>query len=269
MAKLGYLLKRSQDILQTEGPKRLAESGARFVIANVIESEKYYQIKYDLRQLRQQRKYGPVPHAFDIRFVSPKSIQRISRTTPSEKWKKAGLIESGNWDQTDKYFCNYDLYTAFKKRFDKGYSWENTDFHHRVCSQIEDGHIKWGCRTIEEFKARCEELDNLFKSIKEHGYMTRKELIENEHDLPSSDDFTAVSDSCLYKYDEVAVDIDRSGKFLFVDGRNRLAICKLLGVDKIPVRIVRRHTGWQKYRQGLEKGEVSKKQHPDLVDLWG
>ncbi len=236
-------------------------------MSNIIKSKKYYQMKFDLRQLRQSRKYGPVPHALDIRLVSPEQIKWISKTPSSAKWSKAGLIQSGDWDQSDQKFCDYDLYKAIRERYKEGVEWKETEFYQRVVQEINDGQIKWGCSTISEFDSRCADLDDLYESIIANGYMSKKSLMEKGNDLPSTDEFAAIGDSCLYEFDEVAVDIGRDGSLLFVDGRNRLAICKVQGIDEIPVRIVKRHKQWQEYRNKVATENINVDTHPDLTDL--
>jgi hypothetical protein len=202
-----------------------------------------------------------------MRWVSPENIKKVSNTSPSLKWKKAGLIESGDWDLSETLFENYDLYNAIQQRFEEELDWKETSFYQRVVNQIEDGQTKWGCETIPEFDLRCLDLEDLYESIEENGYIPRNQIMKKGNEIPSTDRFAAISNSCLYKYDEIAVDINRDGEFLFVDGRNRLSICKILDVDKIPVRVVRRHKNWQDYRCTIAENRESQIQHPDCVDL--
>ena len=267
MANLRYLFERARNRLRTEGVRSTTESMARYLVANVIQSEIYYQLKYGLRQLHQRRKHGPVPHAFDIRWVSPGEVQRISGTLPTLKWKKAGLVEPGEWDLSDRDFADYDLFRAFRERFEEGSTWESTNFYQRVSREIDSGQMKWGCRSIDEFDARCQRMDQLYDSIKQEGYKRRTELHNRYPTAAASDDFAAISHSILYKYDEIAIDVGRDGELLFVDGRNRLAICKLLDIDRIPVRIVRRHERWQDRRRTVAANPGLGCQHPDLIDI--
>ncbi len=267
MADIKYLYQRSKHLVRTEGIRGFLRSSSRYFMSNVLNSERYYRTRFRLRQLNQSRKHGPVPHAFEMKWVSPEDINRISNTSPSVKWKKAGIVESGDWDLSETLFEEYDLYNAIQQRFEQGLEWKETNFYNRVESQIEDGQTKWGCQTISEFDSRCLDLENLYQSIKKNGYIPRSQLIKKKDETPSTDNFAAISNSCLYKYDEIAVDIDRNGEFLFIDGRNRLSICKILDVDEIPVRVVRRHKSWQDYRRAISENEKNGIQHPDCVDL--
>lgn len=267
MPNPAYLYHRSKNILREEGLRSFAEASSRYIAANLIQSKKYYLLKFRLRQLRLSRKYGPVPHALEMRRISPDQIKKISNTPSSMKWKKAGTIESGDWDRTTRLFSDYDIYIGIKERFDKGVAWEDTDFYNRTMEEIENGRTKWGCNTITEFDSRCNDIDQLYRSIKNYGYISRDEFYKINDSLPTTDDFAAISNSCLYKWDEVAVDISRRGEFLFVDGRHRLAISKILDIDAIPVRVVKRHKQWQDYRNEVLTNEQIDAQHPDLADV--
>jgi hypothetical protein len=66
--------------------------------------------------------------------------------------------------------------------------------------------------------------------------------------------------------DEILVDIGREGELLFVTGRHRLSLAKLLDLDRIPIAIVVRHAQWMDRRKRLLKsGDAnSDPVHPDL-----
>lgn len=65
------------------------------------------------------------------------------------------------------------------------------------------------------------------------------------------------------------VDVGRDGTLLFVNGRHRLAIAKLLDVDAIPVGVLVRHADWIAHRDAVADGErmPDDPTHPDLVDI--
>ena len=76
----------------------------------------------------------------------------------------------------------------------------------------------------ENYKKR---INDLIDSIKEKGVNRSKKGIRN---IP----------------DDILIDVSRDGELLFVDGRHRLSIAKILGIDKIPVRVLVRHEKWVK-----------------------
>lgn len=65
---------------------------------------------------------------------------------------------------------------------------------------------------------------------------------------------------------EIAVDVGRDGQLLFVDGRHRLAIAKILGLDTVPIVFLVRHSSWMEQREIFAKDE-SVLDHPDLRDM--
>ena len=74
--------------------------------------------------------------------------------------------------------------------------------------------------------------------------------------------------------DEVTVCIDRNGTLLLEGGGYRLATTKLFGVDKIPVKIIARHSQWYRFRNEVidyartHGGKIYQSiSHPDLCDI--
>lgn len=70
---------------------------------------------------------------------------------------------------------------------------------------------------------------------------------------------------------EVTINIGRSGDLLFSNGAHRLSIAKILGIEKIPVRIAVRHSDWVLFRKQYEKLSLGRDLkayqpsiHPDL-----
>jgi len=103
---------------------------------------------------------------------------------------------------------------------------------------------------------KYQQIDKLFHDIKETGYKTQKELGSPEPN------------------DEVTVAIDRSGKFLLINGMIRLVIARVLGLTSISVIVTRRHYQWAKFRkevfdysQEQPKGAYQMQVHPDLQKI--
>lgn len=49
---------------------------------------------------------------------------------------------------------------------------------------------------------------------------------------------------------EILVDVTRTGEPVFVTGRHRLSIAKILNLDRIPVAVVVRHPNWIAHHGG-------------------
>lgn len=255
MRQSRYYISRAKDILEEQGIKSLIHSGVRFVETYTVDSEIYYWNKYRIRQRIESLRHGDVPHPLTIMRVSPENIKYVSGNDPNNKWSSAGKVKGGSWDKNLKRFKELDIYKAFEARFIDGVEWENTDYYQRVTAEIANGKTKWGCSSEAEFKDRCRKLDSLYESIAEEGYMSRIELKEKES-IANTDSHTLTSNSVLRYYDEIAVDIGRDGELLFLDGRNRLSIAKIIGCEEVPVRIIVRHRKWQKRKQSNQNETV-------------
>ena len=105
----------------------------------------------------------------------------------------------------------------------------------------------------EEVLQRCHEIDDLHHKIKQEGYKTQKEL--------------GTYDSKLDQLgNEIQVDVGRDGSLLFVEGRHRLSIAKILDIDEVPVIIVCRHKGWvERLEDCYRRGEQV--DHPDWNNI--
>lgn len=199
-------------------------------------------------------------------------LQTFSDATfPNSKFKYAGEVRGGDWDQRDTRFEETDIYRAFRAHFRQGVPWEETDFFARCCGFIDEGITLWGCTSRDAFEQRCQDIDALYEHIREHGYYSKRELLDAEFDT-SLNEASATRSQCIY--DEVTVCLGREGEFLFFDGRNRLAIAKLLDLDAIPVWIMVRHAHWQALREAIATEPArhsdipsSLRTHPDLRPL--
>lgn len=206
---------------------------------------------------------------FRILEVDPKSIQYVTGRGPNPgrfQWLDVGLVQGGKWDESESRFDELPVVQALRDRYDSDQSWEEIDFIRRVIDEADRGRIIWrGCESAKDVREACQRVDRLYKSIKKDGYRSKRVLVEAEEQTP--DKF--VHGDGLNRYDEVVVDIGRNGEFLFVDGRHRLAIAKILDIDEIPVRVSVRHTGWRKRRELINKLGPSSipddlEHHPDL-----
>jgi len=191
----------------------------------------YYQL-----YLRGFLDAGIIKNPFELVYVDPNKIKYCSIKSgnldfyffeiKSFKIPKVGLIKSGDWDKNGVRFNNLDIYLAIKERFIDNIKWEETSFYHRIKNQIEvQGKVKWGCSNLAAFEKRLLYLEELFNDIKDNGYKSKRE----SNDKRKWDD-------------EIKVCVSRHGELLFVDGRHRLAIAKIIELDLVPVIV----TIWHK-----------------------
>lgn len=178
---------------------------------------------------------------------------------PASKFDYAGRVMGGEWDRTDRRFEETPLYRGFEAHFCEGVPWEETAFYEAVVGHIEAGTPMWGCESRAAFRERCERLDGLYASIREEGYRSQASLGGEAPPV------------VRLVNDEIAVCVARDGRLLFKDGRNRLAMAKLLGLAAVPVWVMVRHAGWQAFRETVAatpwlREELSPRlrEHPDL-----
>jgi hypothetical protein len=188
---------------------------------------------------------------------------------PDSKFRYAGTVHGGDWDRCEMHFEETDLYQAFEAHFDHGVAWPDTTFFDRVLDFIDDGVVLWGCTNRTEFEQRCDQIDDLYESIRTNGYRSRRQLAQSESiEDETSETSPPIPDTVC---DEIAVCIGRNGDLLFFDGRNRLAIAKLLDLDAVPVWIMARHEQWQARRETYAADAADRRDlsihlegHPDL-----
>ena len=222
--------------------------------------------------LRHRLRHAAPIDPFRILRVDPDRIRRVSTPAARPRFRRAGAVIDGDWDRRDVRFVETDLYRSFAAHFREGVPWDRTAFFERVVEEIRAGHRPWGCEDRSAFERRCRELDELYASLREDGFRTQRELAASGRDEPASRDRATLATRIIN--DEIAVDVGRDGELLYADGRNRLAMAKLLGVDEIPVIVLRRHAKWADARDAAARrvartGRLppALERHPDVASL--
>jgi len=277
-----HYFKKSLGILCDQGPVSLAYKSARHILRAVPRTgiPCYYHIQ-SYRNWKSSGNYDCRPNPFKIVWVNPASIEYNSKSRFSyldSKYRDSGKIIGGDWDLSNErqgMTTIYDsdepkktIYKSFYLHFEKGYEWESTPFVQKAIKKIEDGEdpVWHGCSTKSEVLKRCVKMDRIFKNMEVTGYISKKDLInQNSPQLKNPRWFEQA-------YDEVVVNIGRNGELLFVGGHHRLAMAKILDIDKIPVRLFVRHKQWQQLRDeihknGIPEGREGLRDHPDIKGI--
>lgn len=218
-------------------------------------------------------------------WINPKEV-RYKLIPFFKQWvpdRTSTYVVSGEWDQhyaeeSKVYPGEYDTlpdertlfriqdldwYRSFEAHFERGVPWEETELYRR---RIEEGFDTSRYDTEVGLRERLADIERLYQHIDSEGYKTQSELLEIEDTPLPAKDWTH----------EVQINIGRDGKLILDDGRNRLILAQIIGVEKIPVRIVVRHKRWQKVRKNLASADnpesVPKKlqkyiRHPDVGDV--
>lgn len=201
---------------------------------------------------------APPPDDDTLLWVDPLKINPVYRGDDVRQIARCtGELRDGDWDQPGpRAFAEEPVFRALVAVLVLGRPWEETGFFARVRAEIEAGRTKFGCSTVDELRAREGHFRRLYHDIREHGYRSQAELGSRR------------------AHDEVRVAIGRDGRFLFVDGRHRLAIARLLGVRRIPVRVTLRHAGWEAVREQIRAYAAKRDgrvyqviDHPDLASI--
>lgn len=185
---------------------------------------------------------------------------------PTPERPPIGRIEGGDWDQTDDRFEERAVPRAIEMRFREEKSWEETPLSEHVRGQVERFGDAWG-HVENAVEQRCREIEALYDAIRVDGYRTQAELAARGEGGPGAPPVPTLG--------EITVDIGRDGRLCWRrNGQHRLAIARVLGVDRVPVLVARRHEKWQDVRdrmreEGITAVDPSLVGHPDLADLAG
>lgn len=219
----------------------LFEKGIEFVFMDSFVSNKFFRKYYPYlaEKLYMRAKDYDIKRfevsidPFKYMWVDPDQIKRFTgREKRSDRtdWDMKGSVKSGEWDKGLDDFESSDVFKSLRSRFEVGKSWEETEIYRKHVERLEKGSTTWGrvqVSNLEDLKSRCEELDELYESMKQEGYRKDKRYVRRLRD-------------------DIRIDIGRNGDLLFFDGRHRLTIAKILGLEKIPVLVIVRHEEWMK-----------------------
>ena len=196
-------------------------------------------------------------------WVDPSQISH-SLLESAPTYPQWGRVVDGTWDTEDEPFDERSVVRAIKQHFGAGREWDETPLVDAYCEQLERFGNAWEYTSVAEFTRRCNEIEQLYESLCEHGYQP---VVDREPQLG-----TTVGGLI----DEINVDIGRDGEIYWrAYGQHRLAISKLLGIERVLVVVNRRHRQWQTVRDRLREvgseGEIppEHRDHPDLQDLMG
>lgn len=148
-------------------------------------------------------------------------LERVEGFDPEETGY--GAVRDGPWDRSDARFDDLAEYTALRAVVEDGADWTDTELYTRHADRIAAGHESFGCESVAALEERLAAVDDLRRRIARDGYRSRR--------ADGADPF-----------DEIRVNIARDGRLLYNDeGRHRLAIAKLLDIERVPVLVVARH----------------------------
>lgn len=178
-----------------------------------------------------------------------------------------GRVRGGNWDCPENCHSLTDnqMYEGLRQHFEEGRDWEKTVYHDWVAESIEDeGHFR-GYEDLETaIKEHYPAVDELYECIREEGYRANH---GNVYDNPEEIEG-------VHELDPMVL-VGRAGEVIWTEGFHRLYLARFLGIDEIPVYVLRRNVEWQLVREriaAVPDGKVpvglsEYANHPDLRDL--
>lgn len=213
------------------------------VLSRIVSNDRAYRltsigVSTDLEQ------YDVSASPFDILWVNPSEIIRVT----AREWKPwsnrrqlIGSVKPGNWDQRkperpgdktrEAIFEDTVHHQSSVEHFVNGVPWQQTPEYDNIVSFEGSEQV-----ANERFQA----YDELYERIKQQGYQTQEQLGAHPHDRRK-------------RYvEEICIDIGRDGEYLFVDGRHRLSIAKILGLEQVPVAVLVRHEEWVKQLESTQ-----------------
>lgn len=228
--------------------------------------------------------HTPPIEPLKIVWVDPDEISRISGRVDRSKYRyqDIGSIKEGDWDKlplhrndterdhpikesfsSEEYVENTVFFKSFKRHFQENKEWEDTILFQRVHKAFNNGvSIFRNPQNKKDIENRFKEIDRLYKRINRLGFIPQYELVNQyglKHKHISYLDIIA---------DEITIDIGRDGQLLFVDGRHRLIIAKILNIQEVPVTILTRHTNWlNKRSRTYSSKKAIETNHPDLAEI--
>jgi hypothetical protein len=177
------------------------------------------------------------------------------------RYQNLGTVMEGEWDiQPTQLIEDTVIYRSFVDRFRRELPWEDTDLFAQLLSG-ELTKVDMNTESAATIREELERYDEMYQILQRTGYKTQQEL-RRERGI-RFDNRVGLLDRLT---DEVTVDVGRDGELLFVDGRHRLCLAKLLGLSAIPVVVLVRHAEWLPKREATLHNETNEYcDHPDIA----
>ncbi|WP_276255302.1 hypothetical protein [Halomontanus rarus] len=244
------------------------------------------------------REYAAPIDPFRVRRLVPGAIthvltegDRLALANGRPGWIQS--VDDGDWDREAVRFTETPLYEALRAHFADGTPWEETGYAEAL-ERIDRVYREAGrdprydLSNDTDRNVRYAYLDELYDRIATEGYRSAaavradggssagfrsRDGTDTEIEIGTGPGtgtrtITRTADAPLPPAKrEIRVAVGRDGRFILESGRHRLAVARLLGLEEIPVHVLRRHERWQARRDRVVLTGVDGGDHPDLADL--
>ncbi len=173
----------------------------------------------------------------DVIMINPQNVDRflwrldLLDELGATQRDLIGQATAGDWDKSHP-LSELGIFDALRQRFVEQRDWSSIAFFDQMRASVLAGEPRFKYRTEDDFERQFERIDQLWENLQREGYRSQAEL---GTDRP---------------WDEVVIAFDRFGRTVFVDGRHRLALAKIMGLTSIPAFVALRHEKW--VQQGRE-----------------
>lgn len=150
-----------------------------------------------------------------------------------------GTVAPGDWDLGGAPLQEYGLvFPILMKRVTEGLEFDEIPEFRENLKRIARGENVDGCFTENQYRRKWQHIQGLYLWIKENGYRSQKQLRSGR------------------PFNEIRVQVGRTGQLLFEEGLHRLVIAQVLGLVSIPVIVTRRHANWAGRRFSVAREET-------------
>lgn len=250
-------IRKMLNIWEEKGINRII----RHLIRKSISIEMYAKLRrYELR-MKGWTAIGDPLRVYNIR------CSRLEHIT-GHKDRSLFSIKGGTWHEQRTPFEQTYRYRLFKKHFERGIPWEETEEFQEKAEKLEQyGEI--GAldlppeeQSIKKLKQYYNYIDDLYYKIKDQGYKRQEELTKRD-DFANRDMHPSLN--------EIQVCVGPNGDMIVESGYHRYTIAKLLNIEKVPVRTKIRHSGWQRTREKIIQNNEANcfryQDHPEVQDI--
>ncbi|SFD46460.1 hypothetical protein SAMN04515678_101191 [Roseivivax sediminis] len=180
-----------------------------------------------LRDLGNRLRYGRnAPLSDECVWIDPREASHAykrPKSGPVYLRRHSGTVADGDWDLGRREVDRMPKISACFRHFVDGESWEETGIIDEMLARIDKHGLFDGCRNRADVIARYEGIDRMFDNVARTRRLepvaSRPERFRREHG-------------------GVLVHIDRDGRpMLAGNGNHRLAIARILGLERIPAQL--------------------------------
>lgn len=133
---------------------------------------------------------------------------------------------------------------------------EETPKYREAVREIQLGNKAWKARTLDELNHTLSEIDDLYESMRTHGYLSQSKLRTSEENHPFEPTDKYVIQGVKVPH-EAIIGVGRNGELIRIDAaRHRLSIAKMLGLKNITVVVSVRHEKWQRVRDSYQQADT-------------